>query len=147
MHRAAIMAAVSTHLGSQPCDVVTLGSVCENECVTSMCLADDGRHVLVNVSSESRPEVHLWDLEEQVIVQRFRGHRQARYVIRSCFGGARNSFVICGSEDSLVYVWHMSSGALMAKLGGQGPTHVANSKHECTIVTSNLGMYFLCVSF
>jgi len=99
-----------------------ISCVCENECVTSMCLADDGRHVLVNVSSDSRPEVHLWDLEEQAIVQRFRGHRQARYVIRSCFGGIRNSFVICGSEDSLVYVWHMSSGALIAKLGGHAGT-------------------------
>ena len=59
-----------------------IGCVTESECVTSLCLSDDGRHVLVNVSSETRPEVHLWDLEEQVIVQRFKGHRQARYVIR-----------------------------------------------------------------
>jgi WD40 repeat protein len=104
-----------------------------------MCLADDGRHVLVNVSSDSRPEVHLWDLEEQAIVQRFRGHRQARYVIRSCFGGIRNSFVICGSEDSLVYVWHMSSGALVAKLGGEKPAHSTwHAMHFCHLESQHV---------
>lgn len=33
---------------------------------------------------------------------RYHGHRQARYIVRSTFGGLNDRFIASGSEDSLV---------------------------------------------
>ena len=99
-----------------------IATLAETESCTSLCLSSDGRHMLVNISSEQRPEVHLWDTQERVVVQRFQGHKQARYVIRSSFGGMRDAYVVSGSEDSLVYVWHRHSGALLLRLPGHAGT-------------------------
>lgn len=49
---------------------------------------------------------------------RYHGHEQGRYQIRSCFGGAGESFVASGSEDKLVYLWHRRNQTLLEKLGG-----------------------------
>ena len=50
----------------------------------------------------------------------FRGQsdRAGRYVIRPTFGGAADAFVASGSEDSQVYIWRRTSGALLAVLPG-----------------------------
>ncbi|KAJ1490559.1 WD40-repeat-containing domain protein, partial [Baffinella frigidus] len=92
------------------------------ENVTSLSLSKDGQHLLINVSSETHPEVHLWELATLAIVQRYRGHRQGRYILRSCFGGVRDCYVVSGSEDSQVYLWHRESGALLATLRGHSGT-------------------------
>jgi len=106
---------------SMPC-MEEVASVVESESMTSLCVSEDGRHILVCVSSEARPEVHLWDMDESLIVQRYRGHKSGRYVLRSAFGGAREAFVVCGSECSQVYLWHRESGALLARLAGHSAT-------------------------
>ena len=64
----------------------------------------------------------MWDVVTKRLVQKYRGHKQARIVIRSCFGGLRQSFVISGSEDSNVYVWHRANGALLKVLSGHSGT-------------------------
>jgi len=96
--------------------------VADQENLTSLSLSADGRYLLVNVSSDSRPEIQLWDLEEKLVVRKFSGHKQGRYVIRSCFGGVRDMLVVCGSEDSQVYIWHRATGALLRTLQGHAGT-------------------------
>ena len=54
-----------------------------------------GRLALVNVSGQG---VHLWDLEDRILIRKFQGVTQGHYVIYSCFGGVNESFVASGSE-------------------------------------------------
>jgi len=93
-------------------------TICELENITSLCISDDCTSVAANVVSQTLPEILLWNLSDGKVIRKFRGHRQARFVIRSCFGGYRQKFVISGSEDSFVYVWNRETGDLLFSLGG-----------------------------
>ncbi|KAK4530904.1 hypothetical protein CCYA_CCYA06G1761 [Cyanidiococcus yangmingshanensis] len=98
----------------------------EVENMTSLCMSrcEETPVVLVSTSSEgaSRPEIHEWDFERNTLVQRYVGHQQGRFVIRSCFGGFRECFVLSGSEDAHVYMWKRSTGQLFARLSGHTGT-------------------------
>ncbi|KAI8584715.1 hypothetical protein K450DRAFT_217654 [Umbelopsis ramanniana AG] len=87
----------------------------EDHSITSVSLSDDGRYALVNVSSE---ELHLWDLDTQTLVNKYRGQKQKDNVIRSTFGGHNQAFVVSGSEDNHVYVWNRKHGSLLQVLEG-----------------------------
>jgi len=54
-----------------------------------------GRYALLNVENQG---VHLWDLEDRVLIRKFQGITQGYYTIHSCFGGANQLFVASGSE-------------------------------------------------
>ena len=120
-----------------------LSSVYVGEELISVSISRNSRYAVIN----KRPnEVQLWDLDKQVMVQRYTGHKVTRHVIRCGFGGVDDSFVVSGSEgesvvlrlwveaegeieadtcftttrfsDSLVYVWHRPSGRLIETLRG-----------------------------
>jgi WD40 repeat protein len=94
-----------------------LGCVYLWEELTSITFSDDSKHVLLN----RRPnESQIWDVERQSLVMRLNGHKVQKHVIRSCFGGVERAFVITGSEDSLIYVYHRQTGKLLEKLKGHG---------------------------
>lgn len=42
--------------------------------------------------------VHLWDIEDRVLVRKFQGVTQGYYTIHSCFGGVNQVFIASGSE-------------------------------------------------
>lgn len=63
--------------------------------MTSISLSQDGTSVLVNLASG---EVQMIDLVTRETVHRFKGQKQGEFVIRSCFGGAAENFVVSGSE-------------------------------------------------
>ena len=46
--------------------------------------------------------VHLWDVNDRSLVQKFRGVTQGFYTIHSCFGGSSQNFVASGSEGQNV---------------------------------------------
>lgn len=89
-----------------------MGSIQEADSVTSLALSADNRLLLVNIASNSTvpstnmaemiltrlQETHMWDLTTKRIVQKYRGQKQGRFVIRSCFGGFGEAFVLSGSE-------------------------------------------------
>lgn len=44
-------------------------------------------------------EVQLWTYNgDLTFVRRFKGHDQSRFLIRSCFGAAKDKFILSGSE-------------------------------------------------
>ncbi|KAJ3062592.1 hypothetical protein HDU98_001529 [Podochytrium sp. JEL0797] len=95
-------------------------SLQEQDSITSINTSTDGRYALVNVSACQ--EIHMWDLHENRILRKFTGHKQGRFVIRSCFGGTAQTFVLSGSEDSNVYVWNREHGVLLECLEGHSAT-------------------------
>ncbi len=63
--------------------------------LTCVSVSRDSRHVLVNLSSG---EIQLLEIETGDPVRTFDGQEQGNYIIRSCFGGAAENFVLSGSE-------------------------------------------------
>lgn len=92
----------------------------EDQSITSLSVSKDGRFLLVNLVSQ---EIHLWDITDNAkLLFKYSGHRQTRYVIRSCFGGFNQAFVVSGSEDSQVYIWHRGNGEILEVLPGHSGT-------------------------
>ncbi|KAJ6110801.1 hypothetical protein N7486_003036 [Penicillium sp. IBT 16267x] len=82
---------------------------------TSVAISRDSKQMLVNLKEG---EIQLIDLETAGVVRRFSGHKQGDYVIRSTFGGAGENFIVSGSDDSKVYIWHKENGSLVESLDG-----------------------------
>ncbi|KAJ7965033.1 WD repeat-containing protein 26-like [Quillaja saponaria] len=88
----------------------------EGHTITSFSLSEDNKFLLVNLLNQ---EIHLWNIESDLeLVGKYMGHRRSRFIIRSCFGGLKQSFIASGSEDSQVYIWYRNSGELIESLSG-----------------------------
>jgi len=99
----------------------------ESDAVTSICVSSLREEVLVNIAqqvstSQQAPVIRLWDLQARHVAQRYLGHFQGRFVVRSCFGGPREEFVVSGSEDAQIYIWHRHYGSLLEVLPGHAAT-------------------------
>jgi len=87
----------------------------------SIAIASDLKHVLVILhknNPKEEPEIRVWDIETQQLIHKYRGLSQEKYIIRTCFGGANQAFVLSGSEDSNIYIWHRHHGNLLEVLPG-----------------------------
>ncbi|KAK4149228.1 vacuolar protein sorting-associated protein 1 [Chaetomidium leptoderma] len=77
---------------------------------TSLSISHDSRYILVNKADN---EALLIDIETRETVQKYMGQTGGKFTIRSDFGGANENFVISGSEDGRVFIWHKLSGNLV----------------------------------
>lgn len=85
--------------------------------LTSVKTSHNSQYALVNNAPH---EIHLWDLKQSKLARKYTGQRQGRHVIRSCFGGIEDNFVVSGSEDRNVYVWDRETGVVIDVLSGHG---------------------------
>lgn len=77
--------------------------ISEEHSITSLSVSGDSKYLIVNLNSQ---EIHLWDITTKWIEPlKYNGHRQHKYVIRSCFGGLNSMFIASGSEDSKVLTY------------------------------------------
>lgn len=94
--------------------------ISEEHPITSLSVSGDGEYLIVNLNSQ---EIHMWDVEgcwEKPL--RYKGHRQHKYVIRSCFGGVNGMFIASGSENSQVYIWNRNISDPIEVLSGHSMT-------------------------
>ncbi|XP_014671792.1 PREDICTED: WD repeat-containing protein 26-like [Priapulus caudatus] len=87
----------------------------EDHPIMSFTVSESGRLALLNVANQG---LHLWDLQDRVLVRKFQGVTQGYYAIHSCFGGVNQDFVASGSEDNKVYIWHIRREQPIAVLRG-----------------------------
>lgn len=74
--------------------------ISEEHPITSLSVSGDSKFFMVNLNSQ---EIHMWDVAGKWDSPlRYVGHKQHKYVIRSCFGGLNSSFIASGSENSQV---------------------------------------------
>lgn len=85
--------------------------------LTSVKISSDSRFAMINHAPDA---IHLLDLNDGRLARKFIGQHQRQHVIRSCFGGVDGNFVVSGSEDQNVYVWHRATGVLLEVLPGHG---------------------------
>ncbi|KAG5999343.1 hypothetical protein E4U54_001905, partial [Claviceps lovelessii] len=82
---------------------------------TSLSISQDSRSLLVNKADS---EAQLIDLATRSTIHKFVGHKIDRFIIRSTFGGANESFVVSGSEDGNMFIWHKNMGDAVERLPG-----------------------------
>ena len=67
-------------------------------------------------------EVHMFDLMARGrFVRRYIGSTGGEYIIRGAFGGANECFVISGSEDGNLTIWHKNIGSPLFKMEAHKP--------------------------
>lgn len=75
----------------------------EDQPIISFALSRDGKLLLVSLLNQ---EIHLWNIEGNArLINKYKGHKRSRFVVRSCFGGLEQAFIASGSEDSQV-LWN-----------------------------------------
>lgn len=67
---------------------------CQLTCIS---VSKDSRYILINMGLGAQ-ELRLLDIETGADVRQFSGQIQADFIIRNCFGGADENFVVSGSE-------------------------------------------------
>ncbi|KAF6716381.1 WD repeat-containing protein 26 [Oryzias melastigma] len=100
-------------------DLTDRNIVQEDHPIMSFTVSKNGSLALLNVATQG---VHLWDLQDRVLVRKYQGVTQGFYTIHSCFGGHNEDFIASGSEDHKVYIWHRRSELPIAELTGHTRT-------------------------
>ncbi|KAK3378002.1 WD domain-containing protein [Podospora didyma] len=85
---------------------------------TSVSISQESRFLLVNMT---HGEAQVIEIATRDVVQNFHGHTGGDFTIRSAFGGADESFVVSGSEDGAVYIWHKYSGTPVERMEAHQP--------------------------
>ena len=78
---------------------------------------DDGRYLITNISKVNA-NINLYDLTNFSLVNKYYGHTQEQFCIECSFSGNNDEYIICGSEDASVYIWHRSNSIPLSVIKG-----------------------------
>lgn len=84
----------------------------------SITISQDSNFLLVGSQDG---EINLFDLITREKIRKYLGAKGGDFLIRSTLGGANENFVISGSEDGKLVLWHKNIGTMMFKLNGHKP--------------------------
>jgi WD40 repeat protein len=78
-------------------------------------------------TSKIHASINLYDLSDFSLINKYYGHTQTQFVIKCCFGGLNNEYILSGSEDSKIYIWHIRSSIHIFAINGHtGPINSIN---------------------
>ena len=92
---------------------------------------DKGRFLITNVSKVNA-NINLYNLQTKQLVNKYYGHRQEEYIIMCAFAGKNDEYIICGSEDASIFIWHRNSSIAIHEI--KGHTGVVNA---CNLIYIN----------
>ena len=72
---------------------------------------DGGKYLIINLS-KSYPKILLYDLIERKFGQKYYGHIQKNFKSLCSFGGKTDQYILCASEDFLIYLWDRNISGL-----------------------------------
>lgn len=86
-----------------------LHTIQENKPITSLALSRDSTALLVMFSSTTVPfvgvsqvqSISLYDTRTHKLIRKVSGLAQTTFVLRACFGGVGENFIVSGSEGTL----------------------------------------------
>jgi len=76
--------------------------------LTSLRISMDSRAILVSMNPDQIREISI---DTGTLISEYKWHVQNEFMIRSSFGGASETFVVTGSEDSKIYIWRRNGNA------------------------------------
>lgn len=78
-----------------------------NDTIINIALSklDNGENLLIN-SSNLTPVISLYSMKTQELIRKFFGHRQERLTTKCSFGGYKEKFIICGSDNKEIFIWN-----------------------------------------
>lgn len=82
----------------------TIKTDSDNIVYANISKTDKGKYLVINVSKD-KPTMLLYNLFEKKKEEEFIGHSQKLMIIKCCFGGDKDQYILGGSEDYTVYVW------------------------------------------
>lgn len=98
--------------------------------MTSVNISADSKLMLVSMNEN---KIKLMVIDTGEVLQSFEGNKQAKFMIRSAFGGANENFVISGSEG-ILRTHHLFPLACFANFSNRFESlHMANDRTPCRV--------------
>ena len=72
---------------------------------------DGGQYLIINLS-KNYPKIFLYDLTKRQFDKKYYGHNQKNNKVLCSFGGNKDQYILCGSEDFLIYLWDRNISGL-----------------------------------
>ncbi len=84
---------------------------------SNLSLNDEGRYLITNISKVNA-NINLYDLTNFTLINKYYGHTQEQFCIECSFAGKNDEFIVCGSEDASIYIWHRSNSIPISVIKG-----------------------------
>ena len=72
---------------------------------------DGGQYLIINLS-QNYPKIFLYDLTKRQFGNKYYGHTQKNDKVICSFGGNKDQYILCGSEDLMIYLWNRDTSGL-----------------------------------